>query len=235
MIPSSLKQFINDIEESGIRIKPNCNGVSIEKTKNKEFLITYNESYPDIVLEKKVMSKFLVLALGRDMQKPLHINKLLKNVSVNFEPKNLEIGCRIEVRSQILDEIVDITFDPKFKVITPTYDDDVREIFKDNLESDLSRSTVLDVGCGGGLFTEELARLGCRVAGVDLSRRSIEVAQQHAEQKGLTIMYHVASGDQLPFYDNTFDLVVCCDVIEHVNDVSLVISESARVLKSGGM
>ncbi len=82
---------------------------------------------------------------------------------------------------------------------------------------------------------EEVARLGCQVTGVDLSPRSIEVAQRHAEQMGLTITYRVAPGEQLPFHDNTFDLVYCCDVLEHVSDVSVVIAGSAHVLKPGGM
>lgn len=113
--------------------------------------------------------------------------------------------------------------------------DYLKQIFTERLGNDLSRATVLDVGCGGGLFAEEVARLGCQVTGVDLSPRSIEIAQRHAEQMGLTITYHAASGEQLPFQDNTFDLVYCCDVLEHVSDVNLVIAESARVLKSGGM
>jgi len=109
------------------------------------------------------------------------------------------------------------------------------QIFTERLERDPGDATVLDVGCGGGLFTEEVARLGCRVTGVDLSRRSIEIAKLHADQMGLAIAYHVAAGEKLPFLDNTFDLVYCCDVIEHVHDVNRVVAESARVLKSGGI
>ena len=108
-------------------------------------------------------------------------------------------------------------------------------LFAEHFGIDLSLVTVLDVGCGGGLFTEEVARLGCKVTGVDISPRSIEIAQQHAEQMGLTITYRVAAGERLPFQEDAFDLVYCCDVLEHVDDIDSVIAESARVLKSGGV
>jgi 2-polyprenyl-6-hydroxyphenyl methylase/3-demethylubiquinone-9 3-methyltransferase len=113
--------------------------------------------------------------------------------------------------------------------------DYLRHVFIKELGKDLKQTIVLDVGCGGGLFAEEVARLGCQVTGVDLSPRSIAVAQQHAEQMGLTITYRAASGEQLPFENNSFDLVYCCDVLEHVSDINAVIAESARVLKPGGM
>jgi 2-polyprenyl-6-hydroxyphenyl methylase/3-demethylubiquinone-9 3-methyltransferase len=119
--------------------------------------------------------------------------------------------------------------------LVPARIDYLRKIFTERLGNDLSQATVLDVGCGGGLFAEEVARLGCQVTGVDLSPRSIEMAKRHAEQMGLPITYHAASGEQLPFQDNGFDMVFCCDVLEHVNDPNQVIAESARVLKSGGI
>lgn len=111
----------------------------------------------------------------------------------------------------------------------------LRRVFTERLRHELSGATVLDVGCGGGLLAEEVARLGCRVTGIDPSPRSIDIATQHAAQTGLSITYRVASGEQLPFEDNRFDIVYCCDVLEHVRDVNAVIAESARVLKPDGM
>lgn len=109
------------------------------------------------------------------------------------------------------------------------------QLLRGRFGEELSRVTVLDVGCGGGLFAEEVARLGCQVTGIDLSPSSIEIAQRHAEETGLSITYHVASAERLPFHDNAFDLVYCCDVLEHVNDVNAIITESSRVLKPGGI
>ena len=93
---------------------------------------------------------------------------------------------------------------------------------------------VLDVGCGGGLLAEEFAALGCRVTGVDPSSESLAVARAHAAQGGLAIEYIEGTGEALPFEDASFDVVYCCDVLEHVNDVGKTIVEIARVLKPGG-
>ena len=94
---------------------------------------------------------------------------------------------------------------------------------------------VLDIGCGGGLLAEEFARLGCIVTGVDPSEESLAAARMHAAGQGLAIGYHCAPGEALPYRDASFDVVYCCDVLEHVNDVRQVIAETARVLRPGGI
>jgi len=101
--------------------------------------------------------------------------------------------------------------------------------------STLERLQVLDVGCGGGLLAEELARRGCAVTGVDPSRDSLEVARAHAAGSELTIEYVPGVAETLPFADGQFDAVVCCDVLEHVDDVSAAVKEAARVLRPGGL
>jgi 2-polyprenyl-6-hydroxyphenyl methylase/3-demethylubiquinone-9 3-methyltransferase len=100
---------------------------------------------------------------------------------------------------------------------------------------ELAGASVLDVGSGGGLLAEEFARLGCHVCGIDPSRRSVEVACAHAAEAGLEIDYEVGVAEQLPYADGSFDVVYCCDVLEHVDDVARTIAESARVLAPGGI
>jgi 2-polyprenyl-6-hydroxyphenyl methylase/3-demethylubiquinone-9 3-methyltransferase len=108
--------------------------------------------------------------------------------------------------------------------------------FKRRLEElHLTGKAVLDVGCGGGFLAEEFARDGFAVTGIDPAARSIEAARQHAADNNLAIDYHVGKGEALPFSDASFDIVACCDVLEHVDDLSLVISEVARTLKPGGV
>jgi 2-polyprenyl-6-hydroxyphenyl methylase/3-demethylubiquinone-9 3-methyltransferase len=94
---------------------------------------------------------------------------------------------------------------------------------------------VLDVGCGGGLLAEEFARLGCQVTGIDPSEPSLTTARKHAQQSGLKIAYQEGVGEQIPFPVASFDIVICCDVLEHVNDVAQMVQEIARVLTTGGI
>jgi 2-polyprenyl-6-hydroxyphenyl methylase/3-demethylubiquinone-9 3-methyltransferase len=97
------------------------------------------------------------------------------------------------------------------------------------------RRRLLDVGCGGGILAEELARLGFDVIGIDPAPETIDTARAHAETSGLAIEYRTGAGECLPFANEAFDHVVCCDVLEHVDDVSRVLGEVARVLRPGGL
>ena len=113
------------------------------------------------------------------------------------------------------------------------------EYFRDALTRQLGLRpetlSVLDVGCGGGILSEEFAKISCHVTGIDSSAPSLEAARKHAAMQGLTIDYRQASGENIPFDADSFDVVVCCDVLEHVDDLEKTIREVARVLKHGGM
>lgn len=99
----------------------------------------------------------------------------------------------------------------------------------------LPGKTVLDIGCGGGYLAEEFARDGFAVTGIDPATRSLEAARKHAADNNLEIDYRAGKGEALPFSDGSFDIVACCDVLEHVDDLGLVIGEVARTLKAGGV
>jgi 2-polyprenyl-6-hydroxyphenyl methylase/3-demethylubiquinone-9 3-methyltransferase len=94
---------------------------------------------------------------------------------------------------------------------------------------------VLDVGCGGGLLAESLARLGCSVTGIDPSKPSLAVALTHATHDALDIDYRQGTAEHLPFDAASFDVVCCCDVLEHLPDVDRALAEIARVLRPGGV
>lgn len=111
----------------------------------------------------------------------------------------------------------------------------MQRVLTETLGLDPRQLDVLDVGCGGGLLAEEFARLGCRVTGIDPSRKSIEEAQRHAAAADLMIDYRVGRAEQLPTEDGVFDVVYCCDVLEHVDDVSRSVAEIARSLRPGGV
>jgi len=94
---------------------------------------------------------------------------------------------------------------------------------------------VLDVGCGGGLICEPLARLGARVTGIDPVRRNIEVARAHAQAAGLSVDYRIATVEDLYVRHESFDLVLVLEVVEHVPDPAGFLGETAGLVAPGGM
>lgn len=117
--------------------------------------------------------------------------------------------------------------------INPARFDFFKQVIKSHqLEPNSLR--LLDIGCGGGILSEEFARLGCITSGVDLSFSSCRSAHRHANAGGLGINYQAASAEALPYSTGFFDIVVCCDVLEHLPNPAAAIREAARVLKPGG-
>jgi ubiquinone biosynthesis O-methyltransferase len=105
----------------------------------------------------------------------------------------------------------------------------------DPIAGDWRGRRVLDLGCGGGFMAEALARRGALVVGVDPSAPAIAVARRHAAAAGLAIDYRVGTGEAIPLADGAVDIVVCVDVLEHVEDLARVVGEVARVLAPGGL
>ncbi len=93
---------------------------------------------------------------------------------------------------------------------------------------------VLDIGCGGGLLSEPLARLGAAVTGIDAAQEAVAVADWHAEQSGLTIEYRCSTAEDLTAAGRRFDLVVNMEVVEHVADVDHFMEASCALVKPGG-
>jgi len=94
---------------------------------------------------------------------------------------------------------------------------------------------VLDLGCAGGFMAEALHARGARVTGIDPARDAIAAARVHAKQSGVEINYDVGWGEALPYPNLSYDVVVCVDVLEHVRDLTAVLSEVKRVLRPGGL
>jgi len=114
---------------------------------------------------------------------------------------------------------------------------------KDNLVKDFNikfsdkpfrNIKILDIGCGGGLLSEPMCRLGASVVGIDASEKNIEVARFHAKKSKLEINYKVASPEKLKTKVK-FDVILNMEIVEHVNDINFFIKKSSKLLKTNGI
>ena len=95
--------------------------------------------------------------------------------------------------------------------------------------------SLLDIGCGGGLLAEPMARLGFDVTGADASERNIGTAKTHAAQSGLKIDYRATTAEALAAEERSFDVVLNMEVVEHVADVTAYLGACTQLMKPGGM
>ncbi len=111
----------------------------------------------------------------------------------------------------------------------------LRTQFIENQVAGLADKQVMDIGCGGGLLAESMALAGVTVHAIDMASASIEVAKLHALDSGLTIDYQQQTAEQAAQqYPQTFDLITCMEMLEHVPEPSSVIEAANRMLKPGG-
>ncbi len=112
----------------------------------------------------------------------------------------------------------------------------IRDYFKLTSKQNnyLNGLKILDIGCGGGLISEPLARLGGTVTGIDASEKNIKVAQMHSKKNGLAIEYINKSPEELKFFEK-YDVILNLEIIEHVEDVNLYIESCYKLLKKNGV
>lgn len=95
--------------------------------------------------------------------------------------------------------------------------------------------TILDVGCGGGLLCEPLARLGATVTGIDAAERNIRIATLHAAQSGVAVTYEATTSEALAAQGQKYDMVLNMEVVEHVDNVPLYMKSCADLVAPGGL
>jgi 2-polyprenyl-6-hydroxyphenyl methylase/3-demethylubiquinone-9 3-methyltransferase len=132
----------------------------------------------------------------------------------------------------------------KFKplhMLNPCRLDYIVEMIRTEFGCDPQKATpfnglkILDIGCGGGLLCEPMARLGANVVGVDAAQRNIPIAVAHAKQSNLTIDYRHGTAEELLTGDEKFDVILNMEVVEHVADPLGYIKTCEALLKDGGM
>jgi 2-polyprenyl-6-hydroxyphenyl methylase / 3-demethylubiquinone-9 3-methyltransferase len=107
--------------------------------------------------------------------------------------------------------------------------------FKRQGNAPLEGLSILDIGCGAGLLSEPLSRLGARVTGLDPAASAIEAARSHAEATGATLEYRVGEVETLAAEGAKFDVVLAMEVVEHVNDVAAFVASAASLVRPGGL
>ena len=156
----------------------------------------------------------------------------MKNNTINKE--------EIEKFSKIAEEWWNPTgkFKPlhKFNPIRISYiRDNITSSFKlKNKRKPLEKVKVLDIGCGGGLLSEPMSRLGAEVMGIDASSKNIEIAKYHARKNNLNVKYFCASPER--FNTTTkFDVILNMEIVEHVEDVDFFLQSCSKLLKKNGI
>jgi len=99
----------------------------------------------------------------------------------------------------------------------------------------LKNLKILDIGCGGGLLSEPMSRLGANVTGIDASEKNIKIANAHLKKSKLKINYICASPESLKITKEQFDVILNMEIVEHVEDVELFIKKSSELLKKKGL
>ncbi len=146
----------------------------------------------------------------------------------------------IEKFSSIAEEWWDPTgkFKPlhKFNPIRISYikNNIIRSLKLNNNEKPLKKVKILDIGCGGGLLTEPMKKLGADVVGIDASEKNIKIAKLHSKKNNLNIKYLCVSPEDF-ITKEKFDVILNMEIVEHVEDIDFFLKSSSKLLKKGGI
>src|SRR4026209_194349 len=139
---------------------------------------------------------------------------------VNVDPAELETFSRLAARWG----------DPQGE-IRPSHEINPLRLEWIEGHASLAGKDVLDVGCGGGILAESMARRGARVTGIDLSEKALNVAELHLRESKLSVEYRKLAVEDCP---GSFDVVTCMELLEHVPDPGAMVAACARRTKPGG-
>ncbi len=156
----------------------------------------------------------------------------MKNNTINIK--------EIEKFSSIAEEWWDPTgkFKPlhKFNPIRISYikNNIIKSLKLNNKEKPLKKVKILDIGCGGGLLTEPMKKLGADVVGIDASEKNIKIAKLHSKKNNLDIKYLCVSPENF-ITKEKFDVILNMEIVEHVEDIDFFLKSSSKLLKEGGI
>jgi len=151
-----------------------------------------------------------------------------KNTSAPLNVDENEIAKFEKVASQWWDLTGD--FKPLHQI------NPLRRQFIQQHVADLFEKNVIDVGCGGGILAESLAKLGAKVTGIDMGTEPLNIARLHALEVGITVNYlKITAEEHAEQHSSSYDVVTCMEMLEHVPDPASIIQACAKMVKPGGM
>lgn len=104
-----------------------------------------------------------------------------------------------------------------------------------NARAPLAGKNVIDIGCGGGILAESMARKGARVTGIDLSEKALKVADLHSLESGVQVRYQLIAAEDMAAQEaGQYDVVTCMEMLEHVPDPAAIVQAAATLVKPGG-
>ncbi len=104
-----------------------------------------------------------------------------------------------------------------------------------NARAPLAGKTVIDIGCGGGILSESMARKGANVTGIDLSEKALKVADLHSLESGVQVRYELIAAEEMAAREaGRYDVVTCMEMLEHVPDPAAIVAAAAQLVKPGG-
>ncbi|NUX01588.1 bifunctional 2-polyprenyl-6-hydroxyphenol methylase/3-demethylubiquinol 3-O-methyltransferase UbiG [Wolbachia endosymbiont of Madathamugadia hiepei] len=216
-----------------------CNSVEIAKLAREHGnanILCLGAEFTASGLVKDIVKQFLETEFSKDSRHKKRLDKL-SNITSSSKKKNTqtynedEVSKFAKMASEWWDE------NGKFKplhMMNPVRVSYIVEKIKELKKCDLKELSLLDVGCGGGILSESMARVGISIAGIDVCEENIKVAQSHAEKVGLNIEYTHNSIEELKS-DKKYDVVLLMEVVEHVDNLEFFMQKAIGLLKPEGL
>ncbi|QKX02264.1 bifunctional 2-polyprenyl-6-hydroxyphenol methylase/3-demethylubiquinol 3-O-methyltransferase UbiG [Wolbachia endosymbiont of Dirofilaria (Dirofilaria) immitis] len=213
-----------------------CNSVEITKLAREHGnanILCLGAGFITDELAKDIVKQFLETEFSEEIRHKKRLDKLnsiskRKNTQTYDED---EISKFAKIASEWWDE------NGKFKplhMMNPVRVSYIIEKIKEFKKCDLSEISLLDVGCGGGILSESMARVGINVMGIDVSEENIKAAQSYTKKVGSNIEYTHTSIEELSS-NKKYDVVLLMEVVEHVNNLDLFMKKAIELLKPGGL
>ncbi|MDM8335648.1 bifunctional 2-polyprenyl-6-hydroxyphenol methylase/3-demethylubiquinol 3-O-methyltransferase UbiG [Wolbachia pipientis] len=216
-----------------------CNNVEITKLAREHGnanVLCLGARFTANELAKDIVKQFLETEFSKESRHKKRLDKLC-NITSSSKKKSTQTYNEDEVSK--LARMVGEWWDEngKFKplhMMNPIRTSYIIEKIKELKKSDLKELSLLDVGCGGGILSESMARVGINVAGIDVCKENIKVAQSHAKKVGLNIEYKHIGVEELS-NDKKYDVVLLIEVVEHVDNLELFMKKAIELLKPEGL